>query len=201
MPEDILGGGMICYSAAGVDEAGRGCLAGPVVAACVMLPEGLDTSPFKDSKQLSATKRDELYTLLFESTPMIGVGIVSHQEIDRINILQATLLAMKIAIGHLSILPTEILVDGNKTPELDNNLPISAIIKGDATVPAISAASIVAKVTRDRLMDEMHLAFPQYGFNQNKGYGSEAHYEAIFLHGPCPIHRLSFNLTRQEQLF
>lgn len=201
MPNQDLGGGDILYTSAGVDEAGRGCLAGPVVAACVMLPQNIDYSPFKDSKQLTAAKRDELYDFIHTLTPMIGVGIVPHDEIDRINILKATMLAMKLAIQALPYLPSEILVDGNKTPSLDAPTPIQAIVKGDATIPSISAASIIAKVTRDRLMEDLHKMYPHYAFDQNKGYGSEAHYDAIFSYGPSPIHRLSFNLTKQETLF
>ena len=175
---------------AGVDEAGRGPLAGPVVAACVILPGDCDFTIFKDSKKLSAKARQRLFVELTRIEALIGVGIVSPAEIDRINILQASLLAMKQAMEALPVSPDFLLVDG-KFP-----VPVSVaqqpLIKGESRSASIAAASIIAKETRDRLMEEYHEKFPVYNFHQHKGYPTVAHRQAIREHGPCPIHRVSF---------
>lgn len=176
---------------AGVDEAGRGPLAGPVVAAaCVLLNEAL--IPFlNDSKLLSKEKRESLYSQI-TSSPFVcfGIGIVDVETIDRINILQASLLAMQRAVESLSIKPDYILIDGNRSPYF--TVPSEAIVKGDRLSISIAAASIVAKVTRDRMMDELHTSWPDYGFSEHKGYGTAKHLQAIKQLGPCPIHRKTF---------
>ena len=180
---------------AGVDEAGRGPLAGPVVAACVILPTDCDFALFKDSKKLSAKARQRLLVELIRIEALIGVGIVSPAEIDRINILQASLLAMKQAMEALPVIPDFLLVDG-KFP-----VPVSVaqqpLIKGESRSASIAAASIVAKETRDRLMEEYHEKFPVYNFRQHKGYPTAAHRQAVREHGPCPIHRCSFKGVRE----
>jgi ribonuclease HII len=174
---------------AGVDEAGRGPWAGPVVAAAVVLrgrlPQGID-----DSKKLSAARREQLYAALRDSDALIGIGQASVAEIDTFNILQATLLAMTRAVEALASEPLEILVDGNRLPRW--RWPARAIVGGDASVPAIAAASIIAKVTRDRLMAELHGQHPDYGWISNQGYGTAAHAAALTIHGPCLHHRRSF---------
>ena len=178
---------------AGVDEAGRGPWAGPVVAGAVVLrsvvPPGLD-----DSKRLSARRRELLFTALQASDAIIGVGIASVEEIDRLNILQATHLAMARAVDALNTLPLEVLVDGNRLP--DWPWPSRAIVGGDGLVPAIGAASIIAKVTRDRIMAELDAAWPHYGWARNQGYGTAAHAAALKIHGPSPHHRRSFAPVR-----
>jgi len=184
---------------AGVDEAGRGALAGPVVASAVILGTDTDISLLNDSKALSAIQRQKAFDHI-KATCIVEVGVISHRLIDKINILNATLLAMKFAIQQLPPSCLTIKIDGNKAPTL-HGYDIETIIQGDAKVPAISAASIVAKVTRDLIMDKCHTKFQNYAFLQHKGYGTEAHYTHIFKHGICPIHRKSFNLTRQETLF
>jgi len=178
---------------AGIDEAGRGPLAGPVVAAAVILREPL--SGLDDSKKLSAKRRDALAEHIRE-TAFVGVGIAEPEEIDRINILQATLVAMRRAAINLGHIPAEFLIDGNKTPD---HLPAAArfIIGGDAIEPAISAASIIAKTVRDALMIRAAYRWPAYGFEGHKGYGARTHLDAISEHGPCPIHRMSFSPMRQ----
>jgi len=178
---------------AGVDEAGRGPLAGPVVAAAVILnaPPGEPLiEGLNDSKQLSAARREALYPLIMEKALSVGVGIVDATEIDRINILQATIVAMKQAIAGLSASPDFVLLDALTLP--DFLIPQKGIIKGDASSASIAAASIVAKVTRDRMMDELHQRFPQYGFNVHKGYGTRLHLDRLREHGPSDIHRKSF---------
>lgn len=178
---------------AGVDEAGRGPLAGPVVAAAVILPNGASPSPFpfRDSKTISHERRVILHDWLFASGAAIGIGIVEPGEIDRINILQAALLAMRIAVERLDPRPDKILIDGNQAiPRFD--IAQETIVKGDAKIPAISAASIIAKVTRDRIMGELHTQYPQYGFDKHKGYGTKEHRDAILKHGPAVIHRKTF---------
>jgi ribonuclease HII len=184
---------------AGVDEAGRGPLAGPVVAAVVVLkPEMLlDTAKLeklkgiKDSKKLTAKKREELFEIIKAECFEVGIGVCDHLTIDRVNILQATFLAMKMALGNLKIKPEIVLVDG-KFPIPNFSLRQEAVIDGDASVFCIAAASIIAKVTRDRIMDEMDKKYPQYGFAQHAGYGTKFHMEAIKQFGPCPIHRKTF---------
>lgn len=174
----------------GIDEAGRGPLAGPVVAGAVILPKNCDILYINDSKQLSEKKREELYTVITQQAVAWAVGYSSPERIDEINILQATYEAMREAIGKLSPAPDILLNDAVRIPGVD--IPQVPIIKGDAKSISIGAASIIAKVTRDRLMEEYDGIFPQYGFAGNKGYGSSAHIEALKKYGPTPIHRRSF---------
>lgn len=178
--------GYIC----GIDEVGRGPLAGPVVAGAVILPRDCDILYINDSKQLSAAKREELYDVIMEQAVAVGIGMVSPQRIDEINILQATYEAMRQAITNLSVTPDILLNDAVTIPGVD--IPQVPIIKGDAKSISIGAASIVAKVTRDRLMVEYDAIMPEYGFAGNKGYGSATHIEALKRIGPSPIHRASF---------
>jgi ribonuclease HII len=185
---------------AGVDEAGRGALAGPVVAAAVILPATFPIQQVKDSKQLTEAKRESAYTLLYKSEAIIAVGIIDHETIDEINILNATMMAMKKAILTLIETPSRVLIDGNKAPDIPN-MVLETIIQGDSKVPAISAASIIAKVYRDHLMKDYDKTYPSFGFKKNKGYGTALHYQALFETGPSPIHRKTFNLTRQGRLF
>jgi len=180
------------YSAlAGIDEAGRGPLAGPVVAAAVILPcncviEGLD-----DSKKLTAKKREDLFGIIQAAAVAHAIGWATVFEIDEKNILQATFLAMRRAIKGLSVLPDMCLIDGNQA-EIGITLPAWAIVSGDAKSQSIAAASILAKVTRDRVMDELHEKHPAYGFDRHRGYGTAAHYAALDTHGVSPVHRRSF---------
>ena len=174
----------------GVDEAGRGPLAGPVCAAAVILPPGLEIPGLNDSKKLTGKKRRELYDIMIEQAVSYGIAFASEQEIDEINILQATFLAMERAMQKLSPQPELALIDGNRTK--DFGLPVRTIVKGDSLSASIAAASILAKVTRDRLMEEYDAQYPQYGFAQHKGYGTQAHYEALRAYGPCPAHRRLF---------
>jgi len=178
---------------AGLDEAGRGPLAGPVVAAACILPEGIFWEGINDSKQLTAEERRVLFEKIIPSATY-AIGIVDVETIDRINILQATLLAMRNAIASLPIEPDYLLVDGNQLPTL--KIPSKAIVAGDCLSVSIAAASILAKVTRDRIMEQLDLEWPQYGFKQHKGYATEQHLLAIEQHGPCPIHRKSFDPIR-----
>lgn len=175
---------------AGVDEVGRGPLAGPVVAAAVIMPEKFDIPGIDDSKKLSEKKREELFEVIKEKAVAYSIGIVDHNIIDEINILQATKLAMKKAIEALPKQPDYILFDAVKIEDI--NIPQQAIIKGDAKVLAIAAASIIAKVTRDRMMVGYAQEYPWYAFEKNKGYGTKAHYEGIAAKGTCPIHRMTF---------
>lgn len=183
------------YWIAGIDEAGRGPLAGPVIAAAVILPLDIIIPDLNDSKQLTEKKREALFELIYGQALAIGVGRAEVEEIDRINILQATLLAMKRAVENLSVTPHLALVDGNCCPQL--SCETRAIIRGDETELAISAASIIAKVTRDREMLRWDAEFPQYGFAQHKGYATRAHYAALQKHGPSAIHRRSFAPVRE----
>jgi ribonuclease HII len=178
--------GYIC----GIDEAGRGPLAGPVVAGAVILPEDMSIMYINDSKKLSAKKRDELFDEINEKALAVGIGIVKNDRIDEINILQATYEAMRSAISSLKIKPDILLNDAVTIPRVDT--PQIPIIKGDAKSQSIAAASIIAKVTRDRLMEAYAEIYPEYGFEAHKGYGSAAHIEAIKKYGPCPIHRRTF---------
>jgi ribonuclease HII len=179
-------------SIAGVDEAGRGPLAGPVVAASCIIPQNLFFPGINDSKKLPPKKRGELFQELTSHPEVVyGVGIISHEEIDEINILQATIKAMLQAVGELSVAPDLLLVDGMKLPA---SIPVKKIIKGDALSQSIAAASIIAKETRDRLMEEYDRQWPEYGFKDHKGYGTQKHREAIKKYGPCKIHRMSFTL-------
>jgi ribonuclease HII len=180
---------------AGVDEAGRGPLAGPVVAAAVILPEDYDIQYLRDSKTLSEKRREEVFREIQSSAVAVGVGQASTAEIDEINILHASMLAMKRAVNNLSVRPGEVLCDGNRCPDLD--IQCSAIVKGDAKVPCISAASIIAKVTRDRIMRELHAHHPEYGFDRHKGYPTELHRIALEKFGPIAEHRRSFAPVRQ----
>ena len=175
---------------AGVDEAGRGPLAGPVVAAAVILDDRVPIPGLADSKKLTALQRDRLYDAIRAHALCCSVAEASVEEIDRLNILQATLLAMRRAVEGLRLKPALVLVDGNRLPVL--GIRAEAIVKGDAKVAAISAASILAKVTRDRQLLDHHAAFPQYGFDRHKGYGTADHLQALREHGPCPLHRRSF---------
>ena len=176
---------------AGVDEAGRGPLAGPVYAAAVIWPDGLDPAGINDSKLLTAKKRDALYTYIIANAPY-AIASVGVDEIDRINILEAALLAMRRAVDALPVKPDYLLVDGNVFRGF--NIPGRCIIGGDGLETAIAAASILAKVARDRHMMELDALYPGYGFAKHKGYGTKAHREAIRSLGPCPEHRRSFKL-------
>lgn len=179
---------------AGVDEAGRGPLAGPVVAAAVMLDDLNPIAGLNDSKKLTATRREKLFDEIRAKALCCSIAQASVQEIDELNILQATLLAMRRAVEGLRLKPTKVLVDGNRLPVLD--VVAEAIVKGDALVPAISAASILAKVTRDRWCLALHQQFPHYGFDKHKGYGTAEHMQALREHGPCLEHRRSFAPVR-----
>jgi ribonuclease HII len=180
---------------AGVDEAGRGPLAGPVVAAAVILDERKPIDGLADSKVLSAARREQLFDQICERALCCSVAQASVQEIDRLNILQATLLAMRRAVDGLRLKPVKVLVDGNRLPLL--TVLAEAVVKGDALVPAISAASILAKVHRDRLCQQLDQQYPQYGFAGHKGYGTAEHLEALRRHGACPEHRMSFAPVRE----
>ena len=175
---------------AGVDEAGRGPLAGPVVASCVVFPTGTVIPGLKDSKALSAAQRENLLEPIQQNAVCFATGIVEAGEIDRINILQAALKAMKIAVSRLTPSPHLLLIDGNM--KIDSHLPQIPIVKGDARSQSVAAASIIAKVTRDRIMQTIHERYPLYGFDRNKGYGTKTHLEALKAHGHCPVHRLTF---------
>lgn len=179
---------------AGVDEAGRGPLAGPVSAAAVILDAAHPIIGLADSKQLSASAREMLAAEIRQHARAWSVAFATVEEIDRLNILQASLLAMQRAVAGLTLAPTLVLVDGNRTPDLP--CAARAIIRGDATEPAISAASILAKVARDALLDELHEQYPAYGFARHKGYPTPAHIAALAAHGPCPVHRMSFAPVR-----
>lgn len=174
----------------GIDEVGRGPLAGPVVAGAIILPKDCDILYLNDSKQLSEKKREELYDVIMEKAVSVGLGFSSPERIDEINILQATYEAMREAVSKLSVQPDVLLNDAVTIPGL--SMKQVPIIKGDAKSVSIAAASIVAKVTRDRMMVEYDTVFPEYGFASNKGYGAAAHIEALKKYGPCPIHRRSF---------
>lgn len=174
----------------GIDEVGRGPLAGPVVAGAVIFPKDIEILYINDSKQLSKKKRELLYDEIMEKAVSVGIGVVSPAVIDEINILQATYEAMRIAISKLSITPSILLNDAVTIPKVQ--IKQIGIIKGDAKSISIAAASIMAKVTRDRMMDGYHEIYPEYGFDSNKGYGSSFHIEKLKEMGPCPIHRESF---------
>lgn len=174
----------------GIDEVGRGPYAGPVVTACVILPKGCKIEGINDSKKLSLKKREELFNIIKERAISVGIGIVDNYEIDKLNILQATYKAMRIAIENMDIKPQQLLVDAVTIPDID--ISQEAIIKGDAKSISIGAASIIAKVVRDRMMIEYAKKYPQYGFESNVGYGSKYHEEAIRKYGLCDIHRRSF---------
>jgi ribonuclease HII len=176
---------------AGVDEAGRGPLAGPVVAAAVILDDLQPIRGLADSKVLTALRREKLYDEILAKALCCSIAQASVEEIDKLNILQATMLAMQRAVEGLRLKPVKVLVDGNRLPVL--GMLAEAIVKGDALVPAISAASIIAKVHRDRWCQQFHLEYPQYGFAGHKGYGTAEHLAALREHGACPQHRRSFS--------
>ena len=174
----------------GVDEAGRGPLAGPVCAAAVILPPYLEIPGLNDSKKLTDKKRRELFPIIQEKAIAYGIAFADHKEIDEINILQATYLAMERAIAALKVKPEIALIDGNRAK--DFGLPVETIIHGDSLSASIAAASILAKVTRDNWMEDVAKEYPQYGFEIHKAYGTKAHYAAIDANGPSPIHRMTF---------
>lgn len=182
---------------AGIDEAGRGPLAGPVVAAAVIFPEKIKPFDLNDSKKLSPCQREKLYELIWDQAMAVGIGYSNEKIIDEINILQATYRAMREAVASLPIIPDYILVDGREIPDL--NIQQTAIVKGDGKCFSIAAASIIAKVTRDRLMIEYDRKYPDYNFAQHKGYPTKKHIQAILKHGECPIHRTSFKIKNKER--
>lgn len=174
----------------GVDEAGRGPLAGPVCAAAVILPPHIEIPGLNDSKKLTDKRRRELYPIIKEQAIAYGIGFASHEEIDQINILQATYLAMERALAQLTVKPDLALIDGNRAK--DFGLPVKTVVHGDSLSASIAAASVLAKVTRDDLMLQQDALYPQYSFAIHKGYGTKAHYEALRIHGPSPVHRMTF---------
>lgn len=174
----------------GIDEVGRGPLLGPVVTAAVILPIGYFNPEIKDSKKLSEKKREKLYDIIMKDAISIGIGIVDEKKIDEINIYEATKVAMKMAIDNLDVKPDYILIDAMK---LDIDIPSNSIIKGDAKSESIASASIIAKVTRDRMLDEIDLEYPMYDLKNNKGYGTKKHLEALKQYGPCKYHRHSYS--------
>ncbi len=176
----------------GIDEVGRGPLAGPVFASAVILPTGCVISGVNDSKKLSPKKREELFDIIKAKAVGWAIGFATEQEIDQINILQATFLAMRRAVEALPTKPDLALVDGNRPPFLGDGIKVRTIVKGDSSSESIAAASIMAKVSRDRLMIKLDELYPEYGFTRNKGYGTAEHVKALLQYGPCPIHRTSF---------
>lgn len=185
---EYFGQGFQCIC--GVDEAGRGPLAGPVCAAAVILPPRVEIPGLDDSKKLSDKKRRELFPVIKENAVAYAIAFADHEEIDEINILQATFLAMQRAIDQLGVKPDLALIDGNR--EKDFGVPVKTVIHGDSLSANIAAASVLAKVTRDDYMVQMALQYPEYGFEIHKGYGTKAHYAALAQHGPTPIHRMTF---------
>ncbi len=183
------------FSVAGIDEAGRGPLAGPVVSAAVILPKSFSVSDVRDSKTLSLKQRNFLYDKIYEQAVSVGIGIVDSVAIDRINILQASLLSMCFALDNLNPKPDYLLIDGNFP--IKSSIAQKPVIKGDDLSISIAAASIIAKVTRDRLMDEYHAYYPQFSFNLHKGYPTKAHKEAVRQFGCCPIHRKTFKGVKE----
>lgn len=183
---------------AGIDEAGRGPLAGPVVAAAVILPTDYENPEIKDSKQLSARKRERLYEIVKQDALSIGLSVVETYIIDTANILQATMIAMREAISNLSVTPDYLLIDG--LHRISTPIPQEAIVKADSLSISVASASIIAKVSRDRIMEIYHRQFPQYNFLKNKGYGTKEHREAIKKYGRCKIHRKSFRIKEQGTL-
>ena len=184
---------------AGCDEAGRGCLAGPVYAAAVILPPDYRNDLLNDSKQLSEKKRDQLRSIIERDAVSWAVGIVDNQEIDQINILNASILAMHRALDQLTVCPQEIIVDGNRFKPY-RDIPHTTIVKGDGKYMSIAAASILAKTHRDECMLALHQQYPQYHWDSNKGYPAPVHRQAIRLHGTTPYHRLTFQLLPPEQM-
>lgn len=189
--QDLLNKGIA--SIAGVDEVGRGPLAGPVVAAAVILPTDAELTGINDSKKLSKAKRESFYKEIMEKAD-VGIGIIEASEIDAMNIYEATKEAMKLAISNLSQVPEHLLIDAMKLPL---SIPQTAIIKGDSLSASIAAASIAAKVTRDKLMEQYAAQYPHYAFEKNMGYGTKEHLEGLETYGPCPIHRNSFSPVKE----
>jgi ribonuclease HII len=183
---------------AGIDEAGRGPLAGPVVAAAVVFPQGVRIKGLRDSKKVPEKEREYLFSEIFHISKDIGIGIVSHEEIDRLNILRSTKLAMRYAVENLSQPPDLLIIDALSLP----SIPIRQIsfIKGEEKSSSVAAASIVAKVTRDKIMMSYHRQFPNYNFGKNKGYSTKEHLDMIRIYGPCPIHRKSFQRVMSLEL-
>jgi len=192
MPELIIPPGLVC----GIDEAGRGPLAGPVVAAAVILDPARPIAGLNDSKKLSERKRELLAVLIRERAVAWAVAEASVEEIDRLNILQATLLAMQRAVAGLAVRPDSALVDGNRCPGLE--MPVEAVIKGDGKIASIAAASILAKTVRDAGMLALHARYPQYGFASHMGYPTAAHFRALETHGASPVHRRSFGPVARQ---
>jgi ribonuclease HII len=191
--------GRIVRRVGGIDEAGRGPLAGPVVAAVVILRPRRPIEGVADSKQLSPEERTRLSIVIRREALCFGIGWADHAEIDALNILQATFLAMRRALLAMTLLPDHVLVDGNRLPKLHGlgkELTARAIIEGDVSQPAISAASILAKTARDEYMNQMHTIYPEYCFSDHKGYATPDHQRLLTLHGPCPLHRRSFEPVR-----
>lgn len=182
---------------AGCDEAGRGCLAGPVFAAAVILPTGFSNPVLNDSKKLSPGKRDELRKIIERGALYWGVAMADEKEIDRINILNASFLAMHRALKKLGSVPDHLLIDGNRFKPY-GEIPFSCIVKGDGIYASIAAASILAKTHRDEYMESLHQQYPQYGWKKNRGYPTRAHRLAIYKHGPTPYHRRSFRLLDEQ---
>lgn len=183
----------------GCDEVGRGCIAGPVFAAAVVLPYNYQNEEINDSKQLSAAKRDQMRTIIERDALVWAVGQVSEKEIDKINILQASFLAMTRAVQQLTLKPQLLLIDGNRFVNR-TDIPYKTVVKGDATYLSIAAASILAKCYRDELMEHLHEEYPMYGWKDNKGYPTPYHQEAVLKYGNSPYHRRSFQLKRQLRL-
>lgn len=179
----------------GIDEVGRGPLLGPVVTSAVILPIGYFNPLIKDSKKLSEKKREMLYDIIYKDAVSIGIGIVDEKTIDEINIYEATKVAMKMALDNLSIKPDYVLIDAMK---LDIDIPSNSIIKGDAKSESIAAASIIAKVTRDRMLDEIDKEYPMYDLKNNKGYGTKKHLDALKEYGPCKYHRYSYGPVKDS---
>lgn len=188
LENEIYDSGINCLC--GVDEAGRGPLAGPVCAAAVILPRGLEIAGLNDSKKHTEKKREALYDVICENALAYGIAFAEVEEIEQLNILQATFLAMNRAIEKLSVTPELALIDGNRNTGI--SMPSRCIVKGDSLCADIAAASILAKVTRDRYMMQLHEQYPQYHFDRHKGYGTKLHYDAIREHGASPVHRMSF---------
>ena len=183
---------------AGIDEAGRGPLAGPVVAAAVILPPDYENPEIKDSKKLTPRKRERLYEVIEHDALSIGLGVVEASVIDDVNVFQATLMAMKEAVSNLSLKPDYLIIDGSCCIFVP--LPQEAVVKGDSRSISVASASIIAKVSRDSIMEIYHRQFPQYNFLKNKGYGTGEHREAIKKYGPCKIHRRSFRIRDKSPL-
>jgi ribonuclease HII len=192
MPELIVPPGLVC----GIDEAGRGPLAGTVVAAAVILDPARPIAGLNDSKKLSEKKREALAVLIRERAVAWCVASASVEEIDRLNILHATMLAMQRAVAGLAVRPTSAMVDGNRCPQLD--IPAEAVVKGDGKIASIAAASILAKTVRDAEMLELHAQYPQYGFDRHMGYPTAAHFAALEAHGASPVHRRSFGPVAKQ---